>query len=216
MFLVLVAFLYFFAPASAGAQAAADRSQAAAVASYVVQPGDVLSVMIWGWPDRASKLDGRFPVEANGRAHLPVVGPVQVAGKTTETVQADLRRRLAAEQNQAVIIIEPLFAVGINGEVRDPNVYDFRPGQTLFDAVTRAGGYTVDADRKQLLLVRDGKGVTLRAGSANQLAARLVQTPLQSGDRLLVHPRRRVAASTLLNILQAAVAGATLYTLIKN
>jgi polysaccharide export outer membrane protein len=216
MSIVLAALLHFSAPAEAAAQSAVDRTQATAVASYVVQPGDVLSVLIWGWPDRSSKLDGRFPVEANGRAHLPVVGAVEVAGKTTERVQAELRRRLAAEQNQAVIIIEPLFAVGINGEVHDPNVYDFRPGQTLFDAVTRAGGYTIDADRKQLLLVRDGKGETLRAGDANALATRLAQTPLKSGDRILVHPRKRVTAGTVLNLLQAAVATATLYTLIKN
>ena len=212
----LVAFVCFLIPGIAAAQGAVDRGQATAVANYVVQPGDVLSVLIWGWPAASDKLEGRFPIESNGRVYLPVVGAVDVAGKTAERVQADLRQKLAAEQRQAVIVIEPLFAVAVNGEVRDPNVYDFRPGQTAFDAVARAGGYTTDADRAQLLLVRDGTSQTLSAGGPSELATLLAQTQLKSGDRLLIHPRKRVAVATWLNVLQTAVAAVTLYTLINN
>lgn len=212
----LLAIVYFLVPGAAKAQNAVDRSQATAVANYVVQPGDVLSVLIWGWPSISDKLEGRFPVESNGRAYLPVVGAVEVAGKKAETVQAELRQRLAGEQSQAVIVIEPLFAVAVNGEVRTPNVYDFRPGQTAFDAISRAGGYTSDADRMTVLLVRDGSAQTLAAGTASELATQLAQTQLQSGDRLLIHPRKRVAWGTWLNVIQTAVAAVTLYTLIAN
>jgi protein involved in polysaccharide export with SLBB domain len=214
VFTALVAFVYFLIPGLAAAQSASDRAQTNAVANYVVQPGDVLSVLIWGWPAASDKLEGRFPIESNGRVYLPVVGAVEVAGKPAERVQAELRQRLAAEQRQAVIVIEPLFAVAVNGEVRDPNVYDFRPGQTAFDAIARAGGYSPDADRAQLLLVRDGTSQTLSAAGPNELATLLAQTQLKSGDRLLVHPRKRVAVATWLNVLQTAVAAVTLYTLI--
>lgn len=212
----LVAFVCFLIPGFASAQVAVDRAQSTAVANYVVQAGDVLSVTIWGWPAPSDKLEGRFPVESNGRTHLPVVGSVEVAGKTAERVQAELRQRLASEQSQAVIVIEPLFAVAVNGEVRQPNVYDFRPGQTAFDAIARAGGYSTDANRTQLVLVRDGASQSLTAGDASQLAAQLAQTQLKSGDRLLVHPRKRVAVATWLNILQTAVAAVTLYTLLTD
>jgi polysaccharide biosynthesis/export protein len=213
--IVLVAFVYFLIPGVAAAQVE-QRPQTQAVANYVVQPGDVLSVLIWGWPAASDKLEGRFPIESNGRAYLPVVGAVDVAGKTAERVQAELRDRLAAEQRQAVIVIEPLFAVAVNGEVRDPNVYDLRPGQTAFDAIARAGGYSPDADRTQLLLVRDGASQTLSAEGASELATLLASTPLKSGDRLLVHPRKRVGIATWLSVLQTAVAVVTLYTLIAN
>jgi polysaccharide export outer membrane protein len=211
-----LAFLCFQMPGVATAQSATDRSAAAAVANYIVQPGDVLSVLIWGWPAQTDKLEGKFPVEANGRAYLPVIGAVQVAGKPTAQVQADLRTRLAAEQSQATIIIEPLFAVAVNGEVRLPSVYDFRPGQTVFDAVSRAGGYTQDADRKKVLLVRDGAARTLAGGSSDELAAMLAQTPLESGDRILVHERKRTNITTFLNILQTAIAAVTLYTVLND
>ena len=103
----------------------------------------------------------------------------------------------------------------LNGEVRQPNVYDFHPGQTAFDAIARSGGYTEDADRKQVLLVRDGNSQTISAENVNELAAQLAATQLKSGDRLLIHPRRRGSVVTWLNVLQTAVAAVTLYTLLE-
>jgi polysaccharide export outer membrane protein len=212
---VLSAIVCVLIPNKAAAQNPLDRAQASTVANYIVQPGDVLSVVIWGWPAPSDKQEGRFPVESSGRVHLPVVGAVDVAGKPAERVQAELRQRLAAEQSQAVIVIEPLFAVAVNGEVRQPNVYDFHPGQTAFDAIARSGGYTEDADRKQVLLVRDGNSQTISAENVNELAAQLAATQLKSGDRLLIHPRRRGSVVTWLNVLQTAVAAVTLYTLLE-
>jgi polysaccharide export outer membrane protein len=211
----LLAFLCLFGVSEGRSQAAVDRAQADAVANYIVQPGDVLSVLIWGWPTGSDKLEGRFPIESNGRAYLPVVGAVDVAGKTVERVQTELRQRMAGEQSQAVIVIEPLFAVAINGEVRVPNVYDLRPGQTAFDAISRAGGYAENANRKQLLLVRDGASQLLSAADESQLATLLAQTPMKSGDRILVHPQKRFAWVTYLNVLQTAIAAVTLYTLLN-
>jgi polysaccharide export outer membrane protein len=212
--LALLAFCCVFLPVAASAQVASGGA-AAAVASHVVQPGDVLSVLIWGWPTPSDKLEGRFPIESDGKVYLPVIGAVDVAGKTTERVQADLRQRLAAEQRQAVIVIEPLFGVAVNGEVRLPSVYDFRPGQTVFDAISRAGGFTTEADREQVLLVRDRASQTLAAESAGELAALLAQTPLQSGDRILISPRKRVPVMTILYVLQTALAAVTLYSVLK-
>jgi polysaccharide export outer membrane protein len=212
----LLAFLSFFGAGALQGQNAVDRNQASAVANYVLQPGDVLSVLIWGWPTPADKLEGRFPIESNGRVYLPVVGEVDVAGKTVERVQADLRQRLAAEQRQAVIVIDPLFAIALNGEVREPNVYDLRPGQTAFDAISRAGGYTPDANRERVLLVREGASQTLSAEDAGALAALLAQTPMRSGDRLLIEARRRISIMTLLSVLQTAIAAVTLVTVLNN
>ena len=209
----LLAMLCCGLPLAAHAQTPGDQQQASAVAQYVVQAGDVLSVAIWGWPTPTDRVEGKFPVESSGRVYLPVIGAVQVAGKTTERVQAEVRERLTAEQRQAVILVEPLFAVGVNGAVTQPGVYEFRPGQTVFDALSRSG-YEERADRTKVLLVRDGQPQTLSGANESELAALVARTPLQSGDRLVVQPRKRLASSTVLTILQAAVSAATLYTLV--
>ena len=206
--------LFLTNTAVARAQTANDQNRAAAVAAYKLQVGDVLSITILGWPTPAEQFEGRFPVESTGRAYLPIVGGVEVAGKTTEAVQAELRRRFAAEQSQAVVLVEPVFAVAVNGEVREPGVYDFRPGQTIFDALSRAGGYTNAADRTDVLLVRAGSSRTISASSANELATLLAEATLQSGDRLLVHPARRFYSTTVLTTLQVLIGVATLYSVV--
>ena len=61
--LTFLAFVCFLIPGMAAAQSATDRSAAAAVASYVVQPGDVLSVLIWGWPTQTDKVEGEVVTE---------------------------------------------------------------------------------------------------------------------------------------------------------
>lgn len=212
--LILTALFCCLTPWPATAQTANDQNRAAAVAAYKLQVGDILSITILGWPTPSEQFEGRFPIESTGRAYLPIVGAVDVAGKTTEIVQAELRQRFAAEQSQAVILVEPVFAVSVNGEVREPGVYDFRPGQTIFDALSRAGGYTSAADRTDLLLVRAGNGRTLSAASANELAALLAEATLQSGDRLLVHPARRFYSTTVLTTLQVLIGLATLYSVV--
>ena len=64
------------------AQARQDRATATfAGAKYVVQPGDILKVRIWGYPDPGDQTEGSFQVEANGTVFLPVIGPLAVAGK---------------------------------------------------------------------------------------------------------------------------------------
>ena len=209
-----MALLLVCLPGSLAAQAATDRTQAQAVASYVVQAGDVLNVLIYGWPTPVDKVEGKFPVEANGKAHLPVVGTVEVAGKTTERVQAELRQRLSNEQSQAVLSLEPLFVVGINGEVRMPGVYDFRPGQTVFDALSRASGYADGADRGKVYLVRNGTPRVLEASGTEQLAALLANTPLESGDRIMVGSRSRISSRSIVDVLQVLIGVASLYALV--
>src|SRR5688500_12779554 len=93
VFTTLLAFLCLCGGSAGFGQSAVDRTQAGAVAYYVVQPGDILAVLIWGWPSASDKLEGRFPIVSNGRVYLPVIGSVAVAGKTVEQVQTDLRQR---------------------------------------------------------------------------------------------------------------------------
>lgn len=213
--MTLSVLFYLFPVTPLLAQTPNNQNRATAVANYTLQVGDVLNILIWGWPVPGEQLEGKFPIESSGRAFLPVVGAVEVAGKTTERVQAELRQKFASEQSQAVIVVEPLFAVAVNGEVRQPGVYDFRPGQTVFDALSRAGGYTPNADRDDVLLVRAGKSENLSAGSPNELATRLAETVLQSGDRLLVHPDKSPKLTTIYYIMQTAIAAITLFTVLK-
>jgi protein involved in polysaccharide export with SLBB domain len=197
------------------AQARQDRATATfAGAKYVVQPGDVLKVRIWGYPNPGDQTEGSFQVEGNGTVFLPVIGPLAVAGKTAEEVQAEFRTRFAVEQRNPVVTVFPLFAVSVMGEVRGPGVVDVAPGYTVFDAISTAGGFSENANRNSVLVVRKTGTITVGAEDPSEAAAAMAQMPLESGDRIVVQRSRRPRLGSITTLLQGLLYAASLYVLI--
>jgi polysaccharide export outer membrane protein len=180
----------------------------------VVQPGDILKVRIWGYPNPGDQTEGSFQVEASGTVFLPVIGPLAVAGKTAEDVQAEFRTRFAVEQRNPVVTVFPLFAVSVMGEVRGPGVVDVAPGYTVFDAISTAGGFNENANRNSVLVVRKTGTITVGAEDASDAAAAMAQMPLESGDRIVVQRSRRPRLGSITTLLQGLLYAASLYVLI--
>lgn len=204
------------APGSLHAQARMDRATATFSGNkYVVQPGDMLRIQIYGWPEASSQMEGSFPVEATGVAYLPVIGPLNVAGKTADDVQQEFRKRFAVEQRNPVVTVHPLFAVSVMGEVRAPGVIDAAPGYTVFDAISTAGGFTEQANRHMVLVVRNKATIAVGGGNAQDAAIAMAQNPLESGDRVIVQRTTKPASNSIASILQATVSAATLVILLS-
>lgn len=202
-------------PSPANAQARTDRATATfAGTQYVVQPGDVLKVRIFGYPEPGDETLGSFQVEANGTVYLPVIGALAVAGKTAEQVQQEFRTRFAVEQRNPVVTVFPLFAVSVMGEVRGPGVVDVAPGYTVFDAITTAGGFTDSANRNEVLLVRKSGTIKVGAATAADAATAMAQIPLESGDRVVVQRTNTPRAGAVAAILQGLLSAASLIVLL--
>jgi protein involved in polysaccharide export with SLBB domain len=213
--LAVVAFTAFI-PGLANAQARTDRATATfAGTQYVVQPGDVLKVRIFGYPTPGDETLGSFQVEANGTVYLPVIGALMVAGKTAEQVQQEFRTRFAVEQRNPVVTVFPLFAVSVMGEVRGPGVVDVAPGYTVFDAISTAGGFSESANRNQVLLVRKSGTIMVGAENAADAATAMAQMPLESGDRVVVQRTKTPRAGTISSILQGLLSAASLIVLLS-
>ena len=199
------------------AQARQDRATATfAGAKYLVQPGDILKVRIWGYPNPGDQTEGSFQVEADGTVFLPVIGPLPVAGKTAEDVQAEFRKRFAVEQRNPVVTVFPLFAVSVMGEVRGPGVVDVAPGYTVFDAISTAGGFGEEANRNSVLVVRKTGTITVGAKDASDAAAAMAQMPLESGDRIVVLKSRRPRLGSVITLLQGLLYAASLYVIVTD
>lgn len=202
-------------PGAATAQARTDRATATfAGTQYVVQPGDVLRVKIFGYPEPGIETQGSFQVEASGTVYLPVIGPLAVAGKTAEQVQQEFRTRFAVEQRNPVVTVFPLFAVSVMGEVRAPSVVDVAPGYTVFDAISTAGGFTDSANRTEVLLVRKSGTTRVGAADAADAAAAMAQVPLESGDRVVVQKTSKPRAGSISAILQGLLSVASFIVLL--
>ncbi len=108
-----------------------------------------ISIIQWnpskGEYNRWEALSGDFLVSSQGTIGLPVVGSLDVSGKTSTEVAAQIS---AALHDKIGLISPPDVSVEITqyppiyvlGAVTTPGAYQFRPGLTVLQAVAVAGG----------------------------------------------------------------------------
>ena len=86
---------------------------------YRLGAGDKIRLLVYNEP----QLGGDFSVSSDGELSLPLIGNVQVAGKTVEKVSQEVQARLSngylrdPRINMEVVTYRPFF---ILGEVRSP------------------------------------------------------------------------------------------------
>ena len=127
-----------------------------AAQAFTFGPGDGLRISVW----RHEDLSMEVTVAPDGAISYPLVGRLQVAGKTYDELVATLRTAVAEYYvdaqvsvnitqvtNQKVIVI---------GEVREPMVLQITNDLSLLEALTRTGGIHPDARTKNVLLIRGG------------------------------------------------------------
>lgn len=129
--------------------------------TYRVGPGDVLRISTYMETD----LTNTFTILPNGKLAFPLTGEVDVAGMTTEEIRLMLEQRLGGgmvKNPKVAVNVAEFRPIYIMGEVAKPGRYPFEPNMTLHRAVAVAGGYTVRANSRQLILHRDGDQVNRR------------------------------------------------------
>ena len=135
---------------------------APARAEYALAPGDVVEVSAIGAPD----LRHRATIDVDGRVSLPLLGSIKAAGlnlaelskqvksllstKAFRARETDSRGRSLASRDNDVVTISPeevivevveYRPVYLNGDVAKPGAQTYRPGMTVRQAVSLAGGY---------------------------------------------------------------------------
>jgi polysaccharide export outer membrane protein len=131
--------------------------------SYEVGVGDALSVDVWKNPE----LSVAVPVRPDGRISMPLLGDVNVGGKSPEAVADEIEERLAeyVRDPQVSVIVtgvgssEYLSRVRVTGAVQQPVSMPYRPGMTVMDVVLEAGGVNEFANPAGTRLYRVDEGV---------------------------------------------------------
>ena len=141
--------------------------------AYKVGPGDVLQIVVWDHPELAAALgqppqDSRtsdaapgFLIDENGDVQFPYAGTVHVAGKDVATIQKELHRRLSTvyQKPEVTVRVASFRAaqVYVDGEVRTPGSLSLNDiPMTLTSVISQGGGFTSNADRSRVDLIRDG------------------------------------------------------------
>jgi polysaccharide export outer membrane protein len=99
-------------------------------------------------------------VRPDGMISLQLVGDVAAAGLSPQALAANLTQRYENElvHPRISVIVRQLGTppVYVGGEVGHPGIVPLTSGLTLFQAIQAAGGLSVTAHRKQVILIRRG------------------------------------------------------------
>ena len=145
------------APADAGLLPEGIEGEPQVPADYLVQPGDELTLTLWGSVDTELRLQ----VDRAGRIGIPRVGSVQVAGVRHADLADVLRRRIAQvfrnfDLSIALVQLRSV-RIYVTGFVARPGSYTVGGLTTLINAVMRSGGPAASGSFRNIQL-RRGNG----------------------------------------------------------
>jgi len=192
----------------AAAVCAAQQPVAIAGGTAQAQPGDVVRLRIWREPD----MSGEFPVNEAGDVVLPRLGAVRVTAMSADS----LKRRLVSDYTTYLrdpsIEVTVLRRVSVSGAVRTPGVFTVDPTLTVADVLALAGGPSPEGQRNRVEVMRAGTTVTRSVSRG----VRIGDSPVRSGDQLVVPERSWLSRNTALVAGLASSAVFLIATVINN
>ena len=147
--------------------------QTQSMPTYSMRSGDQLEIIVYGHDDISTSsqtgasgmvasnysVSGRnvYVVRPDGKLDFPLIGEVDVDGKSVTQVREELTVRLTE------YIKNPRVSVNISkwgttrvyvlGEVKTPGLYELDKSRRVLDAIGKAGAYTKDAAKRNVFLI---------------------------------------------------------------
>ena len=154
---------------------------------YVIGPGDLLRIRVWGQVNFSSDLR----VDRSGEIYLPQVGPVHVAGLPFQAVDEHVRAAVARVYRNFDLTADigqiRAIQVYVVGQAHRPGTYTVSSLSTLVDTLFASGGPSIDGSLRHIYLKRGGKTIVdfdlydlLVNGDKSK------DTKLESGDILFI------------------------------
>jgi polysaccharide export outer membrane protein len=157
--------------------------------AYRVGPQDVLDISVFN----VAQLTRISQVADDGSINFPLIGELQVGGKTTRQIEADMAGRLGArylQSPQVSVIVKEYNSqrVTVEGEVRKPGVYPIKGGTTLLQSIAQAEGVNNDTASSTALVFRNtGSGRSVARFDLDEVRAGRAADPwVQQGDTIVV------------------------------
>jgi len=160
--------------------------------SSILGSGDEIIINVW----RHDDLKRTVQIDPSGNIYVPLAGKVEASGLTI----SQLREKIAFGLSK--YIIDPQIDINVSnlksrkvhilGEVKSAGTFTLDQKMLVWEAISQAGGFTTDANQKNVLLVRNENGVArvaalnihdmLKTGKIDQ------NIYLKSGDVVYVPP----------------------------
>ena len=156
---------------------------------YILGPGDTLRVNLYGKESRTLE----FQVDAEGKAHFPELGPIELAGLTF----SEAKEKLSSEVGNRMIGMKASISMGqlksirvfVLGEAYVPGSYVISSLSTITNALVLSGGISETGSLRNIQLKRQGELVQtldlyellLNGDTRNDVS-------LRSGDVVFIPP----------------------------
>jgi len=201
-----------------------------------IQPGDVLQITIATYDKEVSLLlnpnqvstpgisgngmEQGYLVDSAGNISLPMVGKLNVQGKTTAAINDQVAQELQKTIKNVYVSTRLVnFQVSVLGDVARPG--SFRIGAeraSVLDALSMAGDLNVTAKRDDIMIIREVNGVK-NYTSINLNDSKMLSSPyyyLVNNDVIYVKPGpgKLFPTSKLLQLLPAILSTISLITTI--
>lgn len=159
---------------------------------FILGPGDEIAVNVW----RNDDLKRTVQIDPSGNIQFPIVGELKASGLTIFQLREKMTLRLSK------YIIDPQVDINVSslknqkvhvlGEVKSPGTFEWQANMLAWEVISKAGGFTLDADEKNVLLVRseDGKATVKALNIRDVLkGGKLIRDVyLRNGDIVYVLP----------------------------
>jgi polysaccharide export outer membrane protein len=196
------------APRNASTVAGQPALASTRATDYRISPQDILQIAVFQIKD----FDNAVQVGEDGNIALPLVGKIQVSGKTTyeaeQTIAGKLREKYLQSPQVTVSIKQYGKRITISGEVKTPRVLPDDGNTTLSQAVANAGGLSEvgDPTRIHIAQSRDQR-VQDDVYNLGDIQAGKARDPLLRGGDIVVAESSgtRVAFKTVKDLLPFAV-----------
>ena len=173
-------------------------------ADYRISEGDILSIVLTGYPNIAPASSGDssnpyasgFPVDQQGFIQFPLVGRIKASGMSvpqfTANLQKQLQRYLKYSDPQVKVVNYRGNKFFIDGEVKQPGEFAIADTPvSLYSAISMAGGATSKGDSNNIVFNRKGVSYNIGLQSLRQLGTSANQIYLQDGDSIHVNSQDR-------------------------
>lgn len=136
--------------------------------TYVIGPGDTLSVFVYRSPELS---EANLPVRPDGRISVPLIEDVSAAGRTPTQLAREIEDRLKKYvKDPTVTVIVRSFIGPFNrqirviGEATEPTAIPYREHMTVLDVMIATRGLTKFAAGNSAIIVRrdDGQQKTIK------------------------------------------------------
>ncbi|TFW09843.1 hypothetical protein E4K72_03945 [Oxalobacteraceae bacterium OM1] len=185
-------------------------------AVYTIDNGDVLSIVVWDYPELTNAATvaqqggvntgadastaattappAGFIVDHEGMIQFPYAGSVKVAGLTQDQARNALASKLAKYLKNPKLTVRVQSyrskRVYVDGEVKTPGLQAINDiTMTLTEALNRAGGVLPTGDQSQIVVNRAGTNYQINLPQLVQRGVNPSNIVLQNGDTVRVRSR---------------------------